>query len=322
MAVSRSYLSCHRKAGDIRLRLFMPRFWPTWSAIALSCLAARLPFPKLIMVGRALGILFRRCDWAFADIARRNLELCFPELSRDARETLVDRHFESLGIALVEMALAWWTTPQRLAPLVRVEGIEHLHKALARGRGVIVVSAHFTSLELAARVLTSVCPAPLSSVCWPTKNEALGYAVAHLRLAHGANPIDYGDIRSLVRTLGRNECVWYAPDQADQADGAQLSSFFGIKAASNVLTAHLARTTGAAVVPFILQRLAGRRGYVARMDPPLEGYPGPCPIADTERLNRIIEAQVRIAPEQYLWIQRRFRGLTGEYPDYYGGIGK
>ena len=52
--------------------------------------------------------------------------------------------------------------------------------------------------------------------------------------------------------------------------------------------------------------------------PPLENFPSDSPAADTLRFNHIIEAQVRNAPEQYLWIHRRFKGLSEDYPDYYG----
>jgi KDO2-lipid IV(A) lauroyltransferase len=93
---------------------------------------------------------------------------------------------------------------------------------------------------------------------------------------------------------------------------------FGIPAATNTLTSRLARVTGAPVLPYFLQRLPGARGYRAVIHPPFENFPSDDAVADTERFNHMIEAQVRLAPEQYLWIHRRFKGLTGDYPDYYG----
>jgi KDO2-lipid IV(A) lauroyltransferase len=93
---------------------------------------------------------------------------------------------------------------------------------------------------------------------------------------------------------------------------------FGIPAATNTLTSRLARTTGAPVLPYFLRRLPGTQGYRAVIHPPLEDFPSDDAVADTERLNHLIEAQVRLVPEQYLWIHRRFKGLTEDYPDYYG----
>jgi KDO2-lipid IV(A) lauroyltransferase len=93
---------------------------------------------------------------------------------------------------------------------------------------------------------------------------------------------------------------------------------FGIPAATNTLTSRLARMSGAPVLPYFLQRLPGTQGYRAIIHPPLENFPSDCSVADATRFNRMIEAQVRNAPEQYLWIHRRFKGLSEDYPDYYG----
>jgi KDO2-lipid IV(A) lauroyltransferase len=75
--------------------------------------------------------------------------------------------------------------------------------------------------------------------------------------------------------------------------------------------------TGAAVLPYFPERLPGSQGYRVTIGPPLEDFPSEDPVADAERFNRLIEAHVRKVPEQYLWIHRRFKGLTAEDPDYY-----
>jgi len=300
----------------MRWRLLAPRYWPTWAGIGLLRLLALLPYAAMIAIGVALGRLLRLVAVRFVRTARRNLELCFPELDAAARERLLDRHFESLGVALLEVPLAWWSPPQRIARLARVEGIEHLEAAAARGHGVLLLTAHFTTMEMAGRVLASV--APVGFLYRPTSNEVLAYALARFRTAHGGRPIPRDDIRGFIGALRAGECVWYAPDQSYRKKGAQMVPLFGIPAATNTLTSRLARTTGAAVLPYFLQRLPGSQGYLATIHPPLEDFPSDSATSDTERFNRMIEAQVRIAPEQYLWIHRRFKGLTPDYPDYYG----
>src|SRR5256886_8637501 len=135
--------------GAMRLRLLAPRYWLTWAGLGLLRVAALLPFPWMVAVGSTLGAVLRRLPIGFVGTARRNLELCFPELPAQARERLLDRHFESLGIALLEIPLAWWLSPARLARIVHVEGAEHLRAAVARGRGVILLTAHFTPMEMA-----------------------------------------------------------------------------------------------------------------------------------------------------------------------------
>jgi Kdo2-lipid IVA lauroyltransferase/acyltransferase len=300
----------------MRWRLFSPRYWPTWLALGLLRLLALLPFGAMIACGCVIGRLLRHLPISFVRTARRNIELCMPELSLEQREQLLKRHFESLGIALLEIPLAWWIKPRELARIVQVEGEEHLRAAQARGRGVILLTAHFTSMEMAGRVLSSVTP--VGFLYRATKNEVLAYALNRFRTGFGSYPILKDDIRAFISALKHNKCVWYAPDQSYRKKGAEMVPMFGIPAATNTFTSRLARMTGAAVLPYFLQRLPGKQGYRAVIHPALENFPSDCPAADTERFNHMIEAQVRLVPEQYLWIHRRFKGLTQDYPDYYG----
>src|ERR1700752_4433971 len=300
----------------MQLRLRAPRYWLTWTGLGLLRMVALLPFPSIVSLGGLLGRLLRRLAIGFVKTARRNLELCFPELSPAARGGLLDAPFVSLGIALLETPLAWWSPSARIGRIVRVEGAEHLRAALARGRGVILLTAHFTPMEMAARALVSV--APVRFLYRPTRNEVLAYALSRFRGARGGEGIPKDDIRAFITALKNNECVWYAPDQSYRKKGAEMVPLFGIPAATNTFTSRLARMTGATVLPYFLQRLPGTQGYRATIHPPLENFPSDSPVTDTARFNRMIEAQVRLAPEQYLWIHRRFKGLSEDYPDYYG----
>lgn len=300
----------------MRWRLLAPRYWPTWIGLALLRLLALLPFGAMLSLGRLLGGLLRHLPTGFVSTARRNIELCLPELDRAARERLLEAHFASLGIALLEIPLAWWSSPASIARLVRIEGREHLEAALARGRGAILLTAHFTPIEMAGRALASLTR--IGFLYRPTKNEALAYALERFRTGYGSRGISRDDIRTFVGALRNNECVWYAPDQSYRKKGAEMARLFGIPAASNTLTSRFARMTGAAVLPYFIQRLPGTQGYRAVIHPALDNFPSDDPVADTERYNHLIEAQVRLAPEQYLWIHRRFKGLSQDYPDYYG----
>ena len=296
-------------------RLLAPRYWPTWIGLGLLRLLGLLPFSSMVAIGGALGAVLRLVATRFVRTARRNLELVFPELDHEARERLLDRHFASLGIALLEIPLAWWSTPERIARLTDIQGREHLEAARALGRGVILLTAHFTTMEMAGRVLASVTP--VGFLYRPTSNEVLAWALRRFRSAHGGHPIARDDIRAFIGALRNRECVWYAPDQSYRKKGAEMVRLFGVPAATNTLTPRLARMTGAPVLPYFLQRLPGKEGYRAVIHPPLENFPSDDAVADTERFNHMIEAQVRLAPEQYLWIHRRFKGLTEDYPDYY-----
>ena len=297
-------------------RLLSPRYWPTWVGLGVLRLLSLLPFRLKLTVGAALGALLRRLPLRYIRIARRNIELCLSDLDAAARRQLLNRHFTSLGIALLEMATAWWCPTARLQKISRLEGLEHLHAALARGRGAILLTAHFTPLEIGGRILAAATP--VNVIYRPSKNEALSYVLSRGRSRNGGHAIPRDDVRAMITALKNNECVWYAPDQSYRKKGAEMVPLFGIPAATNTATSRIARMTGCAVLPFIVERLPGAAGYRAVIQPQLEDFPGDSPRADAERFHRFIETQVRAVPDQYLWIHRRFKGLTAADPDYYG----
>lgn len=296
-------------------RLIAPRYWPTWLGLAILRGFALLPFSWLITLGTVLGRGLSLLLPKFSRTAHRNMELCLPELMPYERRWLVGRHFESLAIGLFETALSWWASNERIRALTQVEGREHLEAARAKGKGIILLSAHFTTLEIGARILATF--EPINIMYRPTKNELLARFLERNRGRLAKRAIRRDDVRTLVTALRNNESVWYAPDQSYRKKGAQMVRLFGIPAATNTATSRLAAMTGATVLPYFAERLPGKRGYRAVIHPPLDSFPSECAIADAERFNRYIEAQVRLVPEQYLWIHRRFKGLTADYPDYY-----
>jgi Kdo2-lipid IVA lauroyltransferase/acyltransferase len=297
------------------LKLFAPRYWPTWLGLALLRLLTPLPYAWLLWMGKWLGRMVRQLPVNFVHIARRNLQLCLPELSEAQREQLLTQHFESIGIALFETGLAWWASDQRIQQLTRVEGMQHLSAARQQGRGVILLSAHFTTLEIGARALAARMP--LNVMYRPTRNAVMSRFLAHNRSQRARRAIRRDDVRTLVTALKANEPVWYAPDQSYRNKGAQLVPLFGIPCATNTATSRLARMTGATVLPYFPERLAAGRGYRMVILPPLENFPSDDAVADATRFHQLIEAHITHVPAQYLWIHRRFKGLSDDYPDYY-----
>jgi KDO2-lipid IV(A) lauroyltransferase len=300
----------------MRAALLAPKYWPTWFALGVLRLAQWLPFSVQVVFGAALGRLLSFLPFSYKRIARRNLELCFPELTARERRKLLRRHFASLGIGLFETANVWWCSNERIRRLTEFHGFEHLRAALAKGHGVIVIGSHFTTMEMGARILGTA--EPLNVLYRRPKNEVLQWILERSYRPFARRAIERDDIRMLIRGLRSNEVVWYAPDQSYRKKGAQMVTLFGVPAPTNTFTTRLARMTGAVVLPYFFERLPGARGYRAEILPPLEGYPSDDPVADAERYNRLLEAHIRHVPEQYLWIHRRFKGLTPDDPDYYG----
>jgi Kdo2-lipid IVA lauroyltransferase/acyltransferase len=298
------------------LPLLRPHYWPTWLAIGTLRVLVLLPYPLQIWLGRLIGSIAVRLPLSFVRIARVNIALCLPEQSDAAREWLLKEHFKSLGQGIFETALAWWASKPRLAKFTRLDGQEHLQAALARGRGAILLSAHFTTLEIGGRVLCDGLPDRVNIMYRPTGNPVLERFLSRNRSHQAKRAIPRDDVRTLISSLKNNEPVWYAPDQAYRKKGAEMVPFFGIPAATNTATSRLARMTGAAVLPYFQERLPNGKFRMV-IHPMLENFPSDDPVADAKRFNEYIEAQVRRVPEQYLWIHRRFKGLTPDYPDYY-----
>ncbi|KGM54755.1 lipid A biosynthesis lauroyl acyltransferase [Lysobacter daejeonensis GH1-9] len=281
-----------------------PRHWPTWLGIGTLAALARIPWPLQRAIGRGMGHMLRLALPSRRRIAERNIALCFPELDQGARDALLRRHFAALGIGVFEFARAWWGS---VAPLRRglvVEGLEHIQQAHAAGRGVIVVSGHFTTLEVCGRLMCDFVP--LAGMYRPHAEPAMEWAVKRGRLRYAAAMFTKSELRPVVKHLKQGGLLWYAPDQDPSRGDAVYVPFFGRPAHSLTSTHQLARLSGAAVIAYGHERRADG-GYTLRLSPVFDGFPSSDATADTARVMAAIEAMARRAPEQYLWIHRRFK---------------
>ncbi len=262
--------------------------------------------------GRWIGKIARRRR----RIAATNLALCFPELSPTQQAGLLEEHFAALGIGLFETAMAWWASDEKLRGLARVVGADYLQQALDRGKGVILLTGHFTTLELGARFVT--WHQPFHALYRPHKN-AFYEAVMYRERARRSRlpPLAREDLRGLLRALKKGRAIWYAPDQNHGSRNSIFVPFFGIPTCTITATARLAALSGAAVVPYFPRRLPGTAGYEVVILPALEHFPSTDLIADTQRINALLESHIRQAPEQYLWVHRRFKTRPPGSPRLY-----
>ena len=291
-----------------------PRTWPTWLGIGVMALLARLPWPLQRGLGRALGGVLRLLLGERRRIAARNLALCFPALDDAARASLLRQHFAALGIGLFEFARAWWGSVAPLRHGLQVEGLEHVEAARAGGRGVIVISGHFTTLEICGRLLCD--HVPLAGMYRPHAQAAMEWAVKHGRLRYAAAMFGRDELRPALRHLKQGGLLWFAPDQDTRRGDSVFVPFFGRPASSLTSTHQLARLSGAAVLAFAhVRRPDG--GYTLRLSPAFADFPSEDAVADTSRVMAAIEGMVRAAPAQYLWIHRRFKRQPNGGEDLY-----
>ncbi|MGE5624061.1 MAG: lipid A biosynthesis lauroyl acyltransferase, partial [Bacillota bacterium] len=254
-----------------------PRYWPVWLLLGFVRLAILLPYPVQLGLGRTLGWLLRHAAKRRWRITLVNLERCFPELDAPAREALARRHFDSLGMAFLEIGMCWWADAARLKKLVHIEGVENLHAARAKGKGVILLSAHFTTLEIGGRLLGLATDFHL--MYRPNQNALIEEVMRRSRERHFDRAIPRNDVRLMLKSLKDGKPVWYAPDQGYRGKNSEMIPFFGIPAPTNTATSRLARASGAPVVPFFVERLPGTQGYALSLEPALEGFPGDDPAA-------------------------------------------
>jgi KDO2-lipid IV(A) lauroyltransferase len=281
-----------------------PRDWPTWVGIAAGWTLARWPWALQRRLGPRLGDAMYHLLRGRRRVAATNLALCFPELDDAARQALLRANFRSLGTGVFEFLRAWWG---RLAPTDRgleLTGLEHVDAARAGGRGVLFVSAHFTTLEPCMRLLCHRIP--LAGMYRPHEQPAMEWAVKNGRLRHAVAMFARDELRPAIRFLKKGGLLWFAPDQETRRGDSVFVPFFGQPAWSLTSTHQLARLSGAAVLPMFHERLDDGR-YRIQILPALDGFPGDDATADTARVMATLEALIRRRPEQYLWVHQRFK---------------
>ncbi len=287
-----------------------------WAVVGAMAALGRLPWPLQRGLGRALGAVLRVAMGGRRKVAARNLALCFPELDDAARALLLRRHFAALGTGLFEFARAWWGSAAAVRRGLVVEGLEHLEAARAEGRGVILVSGHFTTLEICGRLLCE--RVPLAGMYRPHAQGALEWAVKRGRLRYAVAMFGREELRPAIRHLKSGGVLWFAPDQETRRGDSVFVPFFGRPASSLTSTHQLARLSGAAVLAFAHER-RDDGGYTLRLSPRFDGFPTGDATADTARVMSAIEAMVRAVPAQYLWIHRRFKRQPGGGDPYAAG---
>lgn len=298
-----------------RREFLAPRWWPVWIGLGLVRLLAALPWSWQAALARGVGAIAWRVARRDRRITLVNLRLAFPTMPDAERIALGKRHFQSLAYALFETGLVWFDRRGRLERLVRLEGREHLEKALDRGRGVLLLGAHFTTNEIAAAALTR--SGRFVEVMYkPAENALIAQLALRGRTRRGGRMIPSDRFVETLRSLKRNGIVLYAPDQRFDGDGRIVVPLFGVPALSNPGTTFVVRATKCAVLPYFPLRLPDGSGYVMTIGAPLEDFPTGDAHADVRRYHALIEDAVRRAPEQYLWSYKRFKPAAGE-PDPY-----
>ena len=299
-------------------KIYSPVVWPTWLIVGLAWLITRLPLNWVFALGRGLGRLMYRFGHARRSVTEINIAHCFPERSPAEQQQLVRDTFESVGIGAVELMIPWLNPSRDLSEHFTVSGREHLDAALAEGRGVVLVGGHFAVMDVICQPLSDI--GNIDVMYRFNKNPVWEWLQVTGRKRYFDGVIERDDTRQTLRRLKKGRAIWYAADQDYGKKHSVFAPFFGVQAATIVATSRFARLNKSPVLMLSQTRDAEQQRWHIRFSPVLENFPSGDDQADAERMNKMLEAEIRLHPEQYLWLHKRFKtrpeGEASFYPKH------
>ncbi|HGJ5875275.1 MAG TPA: Kdo(2)-lipid IV(A) acyltransferase [Arsenophonus sp.] len=307
------------KVSPFKISYLHPRYWLTWLGIGVLYLLVLLPYPVIYWLGTRLGRLAKHLLKKRLQITKHNLELCFPDMSANQRQQIINKNFESVGMGLFETGMAWFWSDRRIQRWFTIKGQENIQKIQQTGQGIIVVGIHFLTLELGARIFGILNPG--IGVYRPNDNPVMDWLQTWGRLRSNKFMIDRKDIRGMIHHLKQGEILWYAPDHDYGPRKSVFVPFFAVKhTATTIGTYILAKLANPAMIPFTPKRLAKANGYELLIQPAITHFPQQDEISTATFMNKLIEKEIMQAPEQYMWLHRRFKTRPEGMPSLYGEL--
>jgi KDO2-lipid IV(A) lauroyltransferase len=267
--------------------------------------------------------------WCFGRLRRvgvRNLQLALPELSSKARKKILRRVYIHLGWQLVEFCrMTRYTAENTRNPKsrnsMRTEGLEHYLAAESRGKGVLIITGHLGAWELSS-FYHSLMGHPMGMIIRNLDNRRLDAFVNGIRCLHGNFVISKDDFgRGLLKAIHAGGTVGILMDTNMTPPQGVFVPFFGVDACTGTGLAHIARQTGAAVLPGFMFWEPAERRYVLQFGPEVEMPRTANRAADilegTRRATAAIESWIRRYPDQWLWIHRRWKTRPPGEPSLY-----
>lgn len=295
----------HQSDKFVASDYWQPRFWPTWLMFGCLRVTALLPYRSQLFLGKYFGKLLKLISKKRQRIVDINLQHCFPEKSLSERNRIKQECYKNIGIALFEISMCWWWSEDRLRPLVEIRGKEHIDKALESGRGMILLTGHFTSLEIGGRLLALFMPV---QVMYRTQKDPLFDRFLYSkRSSYFVNAISRKNTRRLIKGIKKQIPTWYAPDQSFHDEKNVFAPFLGVETATITASSRLAQASNALMLRFYPERKRDGSGYILWIEPPLADFPSDDDIADATKINASIEKFVRQHPGHYMWIHQRFK---------------
>ncbi len=294
-----------KKLAD-KLLWWHPRYWLGWLSIAILWGFAKLPYRMAMAAGVILGYLGMWLLSSKRHIVRVNLKLCFPEYSLKQREKLLRDTFKAFGKGVVEAAIAWWGSAAYVEKLsYRIKGLAILQKAIKDKENIILITPHLYTLEIGGRILGQAVP--VGSVYQAASNQFFDRLIKTKRHQIFNKLIERDNLKSFLRAVKNKEMIIYLPDQDFGEKNSVFAPFFNVPTATATATARIAKMTEAKIIFIYCRRYEDRKQYEVVITEPLENFPTDDEIKDATIINQTIEEIIRLQPENYMWVHRRFK---------------
>lgn len=282
----------------------LPKYWLVWFGAGLLYALTWLPLPAIRRLGNGVGWLLTKLAKKRVNIAKRNIELCYPQWTQAQRDEVLRENVRRAGMALFETAMGWWWPSWRVRRIGKVEGFEHAKAALEQGKGVFGLALHNMNLEFACRVLGYTHP----SIAFYRKhdNPLIDYFQYYGRARSNKYMVHKRRSKALIAAMNEGELCLYLPDQ-DYGRAQSIFVPFGGVAETATTTATLMFARRANCVPMIVTSQYTKNGYKVKIYPPMLNWAEQSDEAALTELNQHVLNVVNEQPESYLWMHKRFK---------------
>ncbi len=290
--------------------LLSPKYWHIWISFGLLALVVNIfPYHVLYKIGRTVGYLSKKFEKKRIFITKLNIKLAFPEKTAQEIETLTNENFKNTGLAVIETAIAWFWPDWRFKRLIISQDTSHLDMLEQQGKGVMLCCVHALNLEITARAFSTIGKSGYG-IYRPHDNPAYNFIQHWGRTRTGNQLIDRKDLKKMIRVLRQGNRLWYLPDQDYGRRKSVFVPFFAVpNACTTTGTSILAYTSKCAMVTGSSFRNKQGKYELIISDDIQPEYPQKDETAAAAFMNKQMEKVILRAPEQWMWLHKRFKTM-------------
>jgi KDO2-lipid IV(A) lauroyltransferase len=299
-------------APPFTVAFFHPRYWGVWFGASLLYVITWLPLPVIKLLARVVAKVIAVLVPKRIQIARKNLELCYPQWSADKREEVLKDNVFRTAMGLFETGMGWWWPEWRVRRIAEVEGLDNALKVLESGKGVFGLTLHNVNLEIGCRIIGYAYPC----IAFYRKhnNPLINYMQYHGRNRSNKYMIDKRNAKALIQAMNENEFCLYFPDQ-DYGKSTSIFVPFGGVARTATTTATLMFANRASCVPLMVVSQYSKKGYKVKIGTPIDYLADKDQEVALTKLNEDVLSVVNEQPDSYLWMHKRFKTRPEDQPE-------